>query len=127
MNFEAIVELAFFPPPRSIRPWTCGQWSTAHGMQIWLPDPNPALRRASLCVLSPDNSPEPSFFQQWLYHVFSPPWIELIGLCLGLVTVSYLRKNDGGHGGDLVAGDGERRVALSQRIARGVPVLLATG
>ncbi|CAM9487285.1 unnamed protein product, partial [Sphacelaria rigidula] len=69
------------------------------------------------------------FLQLCLYAVFSTPWIELIGLCLGLGTTWYLRRKAGnrGHANREDEGSGGKRMALSERVARGLPVLVTTG
>lgn len=69
------------------------------------------------------------FLQLCLYAVFSTPWIELIGLCLGLGTTWYLRRkaDSRGHANGEDVGGGGKRVALPERVARGLPVLVTTG
>lgn len=60
--------------------------------------------------------------EQWIHAFFSSPWVEMFGMCLGIATAWYLGRR--GQRGQ--AGDG-RRVALSKRVARGLPILVATG
>lgn len=58
----------------------------------------------------------------WLNSLLRSPRVEMFGVLLGIVTTWYLRRRGcWTHPGD------EGHVALSKRVARGLPVLLATG
>lgn len=75
------------------------------------------------CPRLPEGSSDESgALQRCVRAFFSSPRVELFGVLLGMVTAWYLRRR----GRRAQAEDGGR-VALSKRVARGVPILLATG
>lgn len=99
----------------------------AKGLTLW-----PAL--TEMCApplpdLASYSLEERSFIQRCLRTTLSSPCIEMIGVCSGMVTAWYLWKSDGRGkpDGNAAADGGCRRVALSERVARGVPLLVATG